>query len=655
MSRSDVIQQAGERGDLLPETVNNLETWITGDFLPDWAAVSIGELIENEEWTELNNRFFRDLQFGTGGMRGRTIGEVVTPSERGQATVGDCPEHAAVGTNSMNDFNVVRATLGLYRYTAQWLTSAGGHFDRPRLVIAHDVRNFSRYFAELAASAWVKAGGQAFIFDGPRPTPQLSFSVRLLRAHAGVMITASHNPPHDNGFKAYFTDGGQVVSPHAEGIVAAVRAVDFAELPDYLEVDLSRTTVLSPEADEAYAEALRENILDEDTLRQERLRVVFTPIHGTGGIHAVPALEAAGVEVIHVEEQDRQDPWFPSVKSPNPENAEALAMGIAKAEETGAEAVLATDPDGDRMGLAARDGEGKLVLLTGNQIGALLAEYRIRSLKEGGIIPEEGSERAAIITTFVTTPLQLAIAKVHGLKCIETLTGFKFIAEKMDQWERELREGLMEEEGIALDYDRTSQWTRAELALEYGTYFVFGSEESYGYLASDRVRDKDGNAAVLMLCELLAVLRSEGQTLPGFLDEMYLEYGYFLERTVNLYYEGASGAQRISAILESYRESPPDILAGEAVSKFIDFGREEIFDADGVKIPPQDLYLLELESGYRYAVRGSGTEPKIKFYLFGREEAESAESLPGVKEKTALRLEVLAQAVEADARKRAGE
>ncbi len=661
MSRSDVIQEAGERGDLLPSTLDNLEAWITGDFLPDWASTSIGELIENEEWIELNDRFYQYLKFGTGGMRGRTIGRVITPTEQGnedpsslrEGTTKQSPAHPAVGTNVLNDFNVVRATIGLFRYTEKFLREEAGNLDRPEFVIAHDVRHFSRHFCELAASTWTKLGGIAYIFEGPRSTPQLSFSVRYLRAHAGVVITASHNPPHDNGFKAYFMDGAQVVSPHAEGIVDEVYAVSLEDLPSFLEIDLSQVVTLPESADAAYMEALEENILDSEVLQAQKPKVVFTPIHGTGGISSVPLMERLGIDVVHVDEQDEMSPDFPTVQSPNPENAEALAMAIAKAEATGADLVIATDPDADRMGVAVRTPAGKMQLLSGNQIGSILAEYRIQTLKDAGILPEEGTESATLIKTFVTTPLQEAIAQKHGLKVIDTLTGFKFIGEKLKDYQEEMERKLFEEEGIALDYDHTALWTRAELLLEYSTFYVFGGEESYGYLGNDKVRDKDANAAVLMFCEVASYLKANQMTFTEYLDSLYHEYGYFLETLVNLYYEGASGAAKIRQILDSYRESPPTELNGTQVTQMTDFGKEDITDTDGKAIPKQDFYLLELANGYRYAVRGSGTEPKIKFYVFGQEAVPEDADLDSVKAITQANLTALAEAIETDARARA--
>ena len=646
------ITEAEDAGKLISTAAANIKTWTEGGFLPEWATASIDELIEQGAWDELNDRFYQSMAFGTGGLRGRTIGRIMTNAERGGAPEGETPEHPAVGTNVLNDFNVARATVGLYRYTAAYLCKQGS-VELPKLVIAHDVRHFSRHFCELAASIWVKLGGRALIFDGPRSTPQLSFAVRDLKAHAGVVITASHNPPHDNGFKVYFEDGAQIVSPHAEGIIDEVNAVALADLPELLEISLEKVVTLSPAADDAYAEALKEVIIDDEVIREYAPKVVFTPIHGTGGVSAVRAMEALGVEVIPVEAQWVQDPNFPTVKSPNPENAEALSMGIAEAEKTGADIVLATDPDADRLGVAVRDAEGKLVLLTGNQIGALLADYRISSLKSAEILPEDGSKRAALVKTFVTSPMQEAIADSHGLKTINTLTGFKWIGEKMRIYEEELKAKLFESEGLSVDYDQTAVWTRADLLLDYSTYVVFGGEESYGYTASDRVRDKDANAAVLMFCELAAYLKSQEMTFPEQLDALYHELGYYEEQTVNIYYEGAAGSQKIANILKSYREDPPSILNGVGIKQVTDFGTDDIRDADGKKIPPQDFFFLELENGYSYAVRGSGTEPKIKFYIFGRSDVGEDDELEDVKTATRTSVKTLADAIKADADSRA--
>ncbi|MFW5882880.1 MAG: phospho-sugar mutase [Verrucomicrobiota bacterium] len=653
MAMLDDVRAAAKAEKILSTTAKNVEAWLQADAMPEWATESIGELIEAEAWEELDNRFYKHMAFGTGGIRGATIAARPTKAELGGAKQGQTPAHPAVGTALVNDFKVIQATIGLYVYARKYLADKQTRFEVPKLVIAHDVRHFSRHFTELAASTWTRLGGLAMIFDGPRSTPHLSFAVRYLRATCGVVITASHNPPSDNGFKAYFDDGAQVVDPHATGIINLVEQVGLDEACAFLDKDMDGVIELPVAVDEAYMAALEENVLDADVLRERKPKVVFTPIHGTGSIMSVPLMERFGVEVVKVPEQERLDANFPSVKSPNPENSEALKLAIAKADEVGADVVMATDPDCDRMGVAVRDHEGKMMILTGNMTGSLLAEYRIRTLKDGGVLPEKGTEDAVLIKTFVTTPLQEAIAEKHGLKLINTLTGFKWIGEKLNIYERELKSLLLEEEGMALDYDQCMQDTRAELMLDYSTFFVFGGEESYGYLGSDRVRDKDANAAAIMFCEMLAWLESEDMTVLDFLDSLYLEHGYYLEDLANIYYEGASGSAKIKRIIDSYRENPPKELGGMRVSGFTDFGEQDLHDADGKPIPKENFYFLDLGGNYKYAVRGSGTEPKIKFYLFGREDVPSADLLPEVKKTTEKRLQALREAIEKDAHKRA--
>jgi phosphoglucomutase len=337
------------------------------------------------------------------------------------------------------------------------------------------------------------------------------------------------------------------------------------------------------------------------------------------------------------------------VKSPNPENAEALSMAIATADRRDCGVVLATDPDCDRMGVAVRGRSGAMELLTGNQIGSLIAEYRLRKYKEIGWIPPEGSPNACIIKTFVTTRLQDAIGEGHGVKVIETLTGFKWIAAKMNAYEKRLKAAM----GPGWDYDRTPFSERARLLMEHSTFFVFGTEESYGYLPNDHVRDKDGNAACLMFAELCAWVAGQGLTVPEYLDQVYLKYGFYLEDTINIYYEGASGSAKIRRILETYRTSRPSAFGATRVTGFQDFGRERIVDADGDVIPKQDLYVATLSNGYRFAARGSGTEPKMKFYLFGSDKVGDEAALAGVKKSVRAELNDLKALIEADARARA--
>jgi phosphoglucomutase len=548
----------------------------------------------------------------------------------------------------LNDFTLIRAVIGLYRYTAKYLAAKQDRA-KPRLVIAHDVRHFSRHFSNLAASAWTQLGGEALVFDGPRPTPQLSFEARRSRAHAGVVITASHNPPHDNGFKAYFEGGAQVVPPHDKGIVAEVNAVPLTELGAFLTPNLNGVTALGREADEAYLAVAMKAALDLDVFRRTKLKVVFTNIHGTGAVHSLPLLEKAGCEVQAVPEQLEPDARFPTVKSPNPENAEALARAVALAEREGSDVVLATDPDADRMGCAVRNRAGRLELLTGNQIGALLAEYRVTKYKELGWIPREGTPHAAIIKTFVTTQLQDAIGRGHGVKVINTLTGFKWIAAKLRRYEDELRQAM----GPEFDYDATPLDQRARLLQQHSTFYLFGSEESYGYLPNDYVRDKDGNSACLMFAEVCAWVKGRGLTVPEYLDEVFLRHGFYLEGVINIYYEGASGSAKIKRILETYRSNPPQAFGDVRVTRFQDFGRESVMDPDGETIPSQDLYMVALDNGFSFAARGSGTEPKMKFYLFASEKVSSAAELPAVKARVRATLDGLSKLIEADAKARA--
>ena len=653
MKLLDEIRRAGREGCLLGPAVNNICSWVEAGFLPEWALESIAELAGDGAWEELNNRFYRYLAFGTGGMRGRTIAQRPTAGEVvGGSKVG-VPRRAAVGSATLNDFNIVRATIGLYRYCEGQVGKDLPAGERPTLVVAHDVRYFSRHFCELTASTWCQLGGRALVFSGPRSTPQLSFAVRWCRASAGVEVTASHNPPYDNGYKVYFSDGAQVVFPHAEGIIEQVQQVVLGEITPYLKGNMTGVERLSQEADRAYLEVLGENVVDAAAIRAVRPRVVFTPIHGTGGVISLPLMRQHGVEVVEVEEQMAMDPAFPTVESPNPENAEALALAIAKAGKVDADAVIATDPDADRMGIAVPDSHGKMAPLTGNRIGAVLLNYRIEALKRDGRLPLDGSRSAILIKTFVTTSLQTAIAERHGLKVINTLTGFKYIGEKLKHYEKLLVDALEAERGVEIRYDALDERERRERMLRHGSYFVFGGEESYGYLSSDRVRDKDANGAAILFCEFVAALKGEGRSVAEYLDLLYLRHGYYHEDQLSLVYGGAAGVSRIARILESYREDPPREMGNGRVIDFVDYGRDEILDADGWVIPKQDLFLVQLDNGCSYAVRGSGTEPKIKFYLFGREDVPEPAALEPVKEAVRKEVARLKEALESDGRERA--
>jgi phosphoglucomutase len=626
-------------GSLL-ESANTNIVALLGGTTSDMALRAVEELVTAGAWEELNDRFFKTLAFGTGGLRGRTIGKLVTQAEQGVGGPNGRPEHACVGTATMNFYNLSRAIRGLIAYAKRF----AGPDRKAVLVFAHDTRHFSRDFAEFCAKTCAELGCEAYLFDGPRATPQLSFAVRELRADAGVVITASHNPAHDNGFKAYFNDGAQIVDPHATAIIHEVNAITSERYEPFAESERGQVTVLGEKMDELYLSRLKTLLLKPSLLVGGKTKIVFTNLHGTGGHINVPMLRGLGFEVLTVPEQDIQDGRFPTVESPNPENGPALQMGIDLAEKSGAEIVIGTDPDADRMGVAVRDTVGKMVLLTGNQIGSLMAWYRLKTCFELGWITNANRSRAVLVKTFVTTELQHAIADGFGIGTVDTLTGFKYIAGKLRKYEEAIP---AEKKG---DYrSLTEDQTRA-LRLEYSRFFVFGGEESYGYLGSDAIRDKDANGATLMFAEVAAYAKSVGKTLTELMDNIYTEYGYYQEIGKSLVMEGADGAAKIQSLANSYAENPPFDVDGSAVLRIRDFAKQDLFDQEGDLIPKEKMLFLDLEDGRSFAVRPSGTEPKIKYYLFGKHAPDG--DLSAAKEVVQAGLASLWAWIEVDAAKR---
>ena len=595
----------------MESTAKNIRSLLAGAST-DMYFNSVNELAWNLDWQELNDRFYQTLAFGTGGLRGRTIGKIVTAAERGNAREGERPEFPCVGTNAMNFFNVNRATRGLVAYlhdrNRREQISA-----KPKIVIAYDPRFFSKEFAELSAKVAAENGCDAFVFDSPRSVPELSFAVRHLHASAGAVITASHNPPHDNGYKVYFSDGAQVIEPHANAIIAEVNAItseSFTPLPKERQ---GKVTTIGKDIDQAYMRRLETLILEPRVSREAKsLRIIYTPLHGTGSVIIKPLLTRLGFNFQVVPEQDCFDGRFPTVKSPNPEYGEALTMAIKLAESENADLVIATDPDCDRMGVAVRTKDGKMKLLTGNQIGSLLAWYRIKTLFDKSVLNKQNASRAVIIKTFVTTDLQNAIADYYGVRCVETLTGFKYIGAKLTKYEREVPEQLRR------SYADLAENETRRLRLAYSSFYVYGGEESYGYSGADFVRDKDGNGAVIMFCEVAAYAKSRGQTVDQLLDEIYSQFGYFAEKANSLVFEGAEGASKIASLMKSYAADPIREILGTKVMNIRNFETDEIRDVEGDLIPKTKMLMFELEDGTRIAVRPSGTEPKIKYYLFAR-------------------------------------
>jgi len=616
---TEKLKTALSEEQVLQSAYENISEYLKDDTLPSWIRESLNELIDQEEWEEINDRFHKPLSFGTGGMRGRTIGRFITPTEKGNSEDGTTPQYAAVGSNTLNELTVLRATLALYKYVESW-NATKGILEQARIVIAHDVRHFSQKFAQLVAGAWEDLGGYAMLFDGPRSTPQLSFTVRNRYAHAGVVITASHNPSHDNGFKAYFADGGQLVPPHDKEIVKLYTGISLSEIIPWLTEDKlakKNPTILPNLDDMAYLAALEDAVIDPDLIKDNPPKLVFTPIHGTGSIASVPALWDHGVEVALVDEQNSHDSNFTTVKSPNPENPEALEMGIRVAKKTRSDAVIGSDPDCDRIGVAVKAESGKFTCLTGNQIASLLAEYRILALKKRQIIRDENSGSFAFLKTFVTTPLISKIANANGIKCINTPTGFKWMAEKIGKYEDTAKLQMKEKEGLSIDFDDTELFSRMDILSRYSTCVILSGEESYGYLPFDLVRDKDGNASSLAVAEVFAYLKSIKKTPLEFLDSLYQKYGYHAEKTENIYFEGAQGSATIVKLTESYRKNALTEIAGIKVSSTKDFQEKGYLDEDEDPLVEQNFIFITLENDFNVAIRPSGTEPKIKYYLFG--------------------------------------
>ena len=643
------IERAVTDGFLMASSAKNIRALLAGA-RSDLYFRSVNELVDAAEWKEINDRFYQTLAFGTGGIRGRTIGKIVTMAERGNARAGERPQFPCVGTNAMNFFNVNRATRGLVAYLQAWNRSQSTSA-KPRIVIAHDPRFFSREFAELAARIAAENGCDAFVFDGPRSVPELSFAVRYLKVSAGVVITASHNPPSDNGYKVYYGDGAQVIEPHASGIIAKVNAITTESFTPLPKDQRGKVTTIGRDIDHAYMRRLDTLILDPRVIREAKsLRIIYTPLHGTGSVIIKPMLNRLGFNFQVVPEQDCFDGRFFTVKSPNPENAEALTMAIDLARKENADVVVATDPDCDRMGAAVRGKDGKMKLLTGNQTGSLLAWYRIKTFFDKGVLNEQNAARAVIIKTFVTTDLQKAIANYYGLRCVETLTGFKYIGAKLGKYERAIPEHLRQ------NYvDLTEPETR-RLRLLHSLFYVFGGEESYGYSGADFVRDKDGNGAVIMFCEVAAYAKSRGQTVDELLDEVFANFGYFAEKNGSLVFEGAEGAAKIARLAESYGTDPFSEVLGSRVVNIKNFESDMIEDIEGDLVPKEKMSIFELDDGMRIAVRPSGTEPKIKYYLFAQRRPENgkfdAAELARIKAQVGEKLDRLWDWLQKDAESR---
>ena len=540
------------------------EQWLANPYFDEATKEELKGISEDEN--EIKERFYMDLEFGTAGLRG-LIG---------------------AGTNRMNIYVVRRATQGLANYIAKVDKKAQG------VAIAYDSRHMSPEFAEEAALCLAANGIKAYIFESLRPTPELSFAVRHLGCVAGINVTASHNPPEYNGYKVYWEDGAQITPPHDSGIMGEVKSIsdwNTVKTMDKAEAEKAGLfQVIGKEVDDAYMAELKKQVIHMDAIEKEgkNLKIVYTPLHGTGNIPARRILKELGFENVYVvKEQELPDGDFPTVSYPNPEAAEAFELGLKLAKEVDADLVLATDPDADRLGVRVKDKNGEYHDLTGNMSGCLLANYELSQRKAvNGSLPEDG----ALIKTIVTTNLADAIAKGYGVKLIEVLTGFKFIGQQI------------------LGFENSGK----------GSY-LFGFQESYGCLIGTYARDKDAIVATMALCEAAAYYKTQGKTLWDAMIEMYEQFGYYKDAIQSVTMKGIEGLQKIQEIMNSLRQNPPTEFAGHKVTAVRDYKADTITDVatGAVKptgLPNSNVLYYELTDDAWVCVRPSGTEPKVKFY-----------------------------------------
>jgi phosphoglucomutase len=616
---------------LLPSAEERVRVWRSAKDLPKRMVEAIDWLLGQELWNEINDRFFKDLEFGTGGMRGRCIGGVSAPSEGdGAAKIFT---NSAVGSNCMNDVNVARAAIALFRYGRSKESASLS------LAVAYDVRHFSCHFAEIVASIWEFLGGKAYVFAGPHSTPELSFAVRHRNLTAGVVITASHNPYCDNGFKAYFRDGGQLIDPHASAVMDLYGTISIEETCEILSRrNEKKFNTFSNSLDEEYVNFLRRTTVDPDSLAAVGTRaIVYTSLHGAGIAITKPLVRSTGLPIRPVPGQCNFDSNFSTVPSPNPENATTFSAAIAYADEIAADLAVAADPDADRMALAYRNREGKMEHLSGNRTAVLLAERRLRALFATGKITAQTAPHSAIIRSLVTTPLLDAIAKSYGVKLIQTPVGFKWIGAKLEAYER-VALSSVERAEVNFNYRHLDEDRRRSLLLRHSTYLVLGAEESCGYVALDGTRDKDSHSALLMACEAYGSLLREGITVDDFFDGLHRRFGYHDSRTFSVQFPGADGLRQMDNLMRSLRENPYKSLCGRSVISGVDLERQGVDDGDGGQIFPDKFQQFDLAGDYRLVIRGSGTESKVKFYLFAVEKDENLSVAKGRAEEEFDRL-----------------
>jgi phosphoglucomutase len=532
-------------------------SWINGDYDTE-TKDAVRSMLVNGEYDMLTDAFYKDLEFGTGGLRG-----LMGP-----------------GTNRVNQYTLGMATQGLSNYLNKQYPN-----QEISVVIAHDNRNNSEVYARVTADVFSANGIKVHFFDGLRPTPELSYAIRELGCQSGVMLTASHNPKEYNGYKAYGPDGGQLVTPHDKMVIEEVRKINDASEVNF-ERNESLITTLGSDIDDRYIDELVKLSVNKDAIaNQSDLKIVFSPIHGTGGVSVPPILKAIGFNNVSVvEEQMVVDGNFPTVVYPNPEEHEALNMAIQKANEIGADLIMATDPDADRVGIAVRNTHGDIVLLNGNQTASLLVEYMLEAWDKAGKL----TGNQYIVKTIVTSYLLDKIAAHKGVNCYNTLTGFKWIGAMMSK-------------------------------LEGQQTFIVGGEESYGYLVGEHARDKDAVVSCAMIAEMAAYYKDQGSSLYEALIALHRKYGLYLEKLVSIKKTGKSGAEEIKAMMQGYRDNPPAILGGSQVIMVKDYATSKAKNittgtTEPIDLPSSNVLQFYTEDGSIVSARPSGTEPKIKFY-----------------------------------------
>ena len=534
-----------------------VEQWLAGNY--DQATKDAITAMQSKPGDELADSFYRNLEFGTGGLRGIM----------------------GVGTNRINKYTIGMATQGFANYLNKTYPT-----EKISVVIGHDSRNNARFFAETTAQVFAANGIKVYLFEALRPTPELSFAIRTLGAKAGVVCTASHNPKEYNGYKAYWNDGGQLVPPHDKNVITEVEAIQSIDDVKW-EGGAANIELIGTSMDEAYTKMLQTlSVYPEVIAQQHGLKIVYTPIHGTGITLVPKVLAAYGFTNVHVvEEQSMPDGNFPTVSYPNPEESETMSIGLAKAKAMDADIVLGTDPDADRVGVGVKNHKGDWVLMNGNQTAVLAFAYMMEARKAKGI----AKQNDMVITTIVTTAMINEVAKQNSVSCYNVLTGFKWVAELVK--EKEGKEN-----------------------------YIIGGEESFGLMIGDQIRDKDAVSAVAILCEMAAYEKAKGRTLFDKLIELYVQYGFYYENLISITKKGMNGQAEIAKMMEDYRQAPPTIIDGEAVTTLLDYELQigknlETGETWKIQLPKSNVLQFVTANGTKISARPSGTEPKIKFYF----------------------------------------